>query len=84
MIQKIKVVLETFFRRIFNIKTWYIHQGGVYVDKDGKPVEDEITDRIRWKEVIKIKAYSYEESCDRAFEMFHFKYPELKGKIWLF
>ena len=81
---KIKLAIITFFKRLFNIKTWYTHQGGVYEDNNGNPVEGEITDVLRWKEVIKIKAYSFEESCDRAFEMFHFKYPELKDKIWLF
>lgn len=84
MIDKINVIIETFFRRIFNQKKWYTHQGGVYLDINDNPVEGKITDNLRWKEIIKIKAYSFDESCDRAFEMFHFKYPELKGKIWLF
>lgn len=73
-----------FFRRVFNVKKDFHYQGFIYLDKDGNVVENEITDWIRWKDKICISAYSVDEAGEQAFKIFHFKYPELNGKIWLY
>jgi len=76
--------MKAFLRRIFNIKKTFHTQGFVYLDKNGEAVADEITGHLQWKDKMEIKAYSWEDAMERAFEMLHLKYPELKGKMWLF
>ena len=76
--------MKTFFRRVFNIKKTFHTQGFVYLDKNGEAIADEITDHLKWKDKMEIKAYSWNEAMEIAFERFHFKYPELKGKMWLY
>ena len=71
-------------RRIFNKKKKYLFQGMVYLNKNNNPVENEITDHVKWLDKITISAYSVKDAENRVFELFHFKYPELKNKIWLF
>ena len=72
------------FNRIFNRKNTYHYQGIVYINNEGNPVENEITDKVQWKDKIIVNAYSRKEAGILAFKMFNFKYPDLKGKIWLY
>lgn len=74
----------SFWNRVLNKKNLYDYQGMVYLDKNNNPVANEITDKVQWKDKIQVTAYSRNEAGILAFEMFHFKYPELIGKIWLF
>lgn len=76
--------MKTFIKRVLNKKSKYHYQGIVYLNEIDEPVENEITDRIQWKDKITVEAFSSKEAGKLAFDMFHFKYPELKGKIWLF
>lgn len=77
------IKMRAFFRRVINKKIPFNFQGIVYLDDNNKPVEGEITDKVRWKDKIVVYSYSEKDATKHAMELFNFKYPNLKGKIWL-
>lgn len=72
------------WNKFWNITKPYNYQGMVYLNKRGIPVESEITDTVKWLGKITINKWSEKDASVEAFKFFNKKYPEYKGKIWLF
>lgn len=80
MIKKIK----RNWNKFFNIRKTYENQGFLYLNSKGIPVSNEITDKVIWLDQLVIKHWSCEDAEKEAFKQLNEKYPEYKGKIWLF
>jgi len=76
--------IKRFLNKLFNIKKPYYSQGFLYIDSKGKPVSNEITDTVRWLDKLTIYHWSSDDAEKEAFKQLKEKYPEYKGKIWLF
>lgn len=72
------------WNKFWNIKKPFKYQGMIYLNRKGVPVKSEITDTVKWLDDITIEHWSEDDASIEAFKFFNEKYPEYKGKIWLF
>lgn len=75
--------LKRRFNKFFGIKNTYPMQGFVYLDSNNMPVRT-MTTRVRQLDELSIKAYDEDDASREAYSILNSKYPDLRGKIWLF
>ena len=71
------------WRKFFNITKPYTSQGLVYLDNWGIPTNT-MTSTVKWLEEVTIYDFSEEDANIKFFKYFNDKYPQYKGKVFLF